>query len=235
LVVSYAAESDGDGEGILEQRLQPGRHGLDRESVRAHQHRRLLAATALAVLEVGYGSLTVGEITRRAGVSRVTFYQLFEGKAAVLTAAFDDAFEALRESICSACAKHSRWPDNAIAGVHAAISFAVERPAQAGLLGSAAVGLEPELAASLRASNARLAAMLRAARPSEARGEVPLPAIAEETLVGGLSWVIAGELAGGRSAELAELAPELAQVMLVPYLGAAAARHLAPGSLSAPA
>jgi AcrR family transcriptional regulator len=214
----------------IEQRLSPGRHGLAPEQVREHQRRRILAATTRALVDVGYGSLTVGEITARAGVSRVTFYQQFDSKTEALVAAFEDAFVALRDSIVAACAARPRWPDTVIAGVRAATEFAVTQPDRATLLAGAATGLEPELLDCRREVRLKLSEMLRGARPDVGSSGVvdgrSLPSIAEETLVGGLTWVIAGELANGRGMQLPGLAPQLSEIVLIPYMGASQAARV---------
>ena len=49
----------------------------------ADRHRELLAAARSAFEDRGYGSTTVAEITRRAGVSRATFYVYFASKEEV--------------------------------------------------------------------------------------------------------------------------------------------------------
>jgi AcrR family transcriptional regulator len=217
-----------DGARPLPARLPAGRHGLPREAVREHQRQRLLTATALAVREGGCASLTIGDITKRAGVSRVTFYQLFEGKSEALLAAFEQSFAALRARIAAACPGPSRWPQNVIAALGTALEFAASSPAQAALLGLAAAGVEPALAERARAANRELAEMLRSARPESAAGagRVPLPALAEEALIGGLATVIGSRLAAGQEEELAALAPHLSELILASYLGAAPAASL---------
>jgi AcrR family transcriptional regulator len=208
---------------ILASRLPTGRHGLPREAVLANQRRRLLAAAALAVVEVGCGDLTVQAITSRAQISRVTFYQLFERKADCLLAAFDQALEDLLAALAGACSTQRRWPQSVIAAVGAAVDFAIASPAEAGLLSAGA--FEPELAPRARGASRALAKMLGDARPAP-DGEGPLPAITEELLVGGAGSVIAAQLAAGDRAALAGLAPQLAQLLLAPYLGAAEAARL---------
>jgi AcrR family transcriptional regulator len=212
-------------EEILASRLPTGRHGLPRQTVLANQRQRLLAAAARAVVEVGYGDLSVQDITSRASISRVTFYQLFERKADCLLAAFDQALEDLLEAASNACSAQPQWPQSVVAAVGAAVDFAISSPAEAGLLTAGAV--EPELAARARGASQGLAKMLAGARPpSEQSGQ--LPAMTEELLIGGAGSVIASHLTGKDRARLAELAPQLAQLILTPYLGPAeAARHVA--------
>ncbi|MEA2171484.1 MAG: hypothetical protein QOF76_4784 [Solirubrobacteraceae bacterium] len=72
-------------------RLPRGRHGLSREAVEADQRARMLRALADAMLEKGYADTTVADVLRLAGVSRETFYQQFDSKAACFSAAFEAA------------------------------------------------------------------------------------------------------------------------------------------------
>lgn len=55
----------------------------DRDRADADRHRELLAAARSAFEDLGYGSTTIAEITRRAGVSRATFYVYFASKEEV--------------------------------------------------------------------------------------------------------------------------------------------------------
>lgn len=70
-------------------RLPRGRHSLTRQQVADAQRLRLAIATAEAMAEAGYVGTPVAAILERAGVSRETFYQLYDGKLAC----FLDALE----------------------------------------------------------------------------------------------------------------------------------------------
>ncbi|PJJ71959.1 AcrR family transcriptional regulator [Diaminobutyricimonas aerilata] len=59
------------------------------------------AATEL-FLEQGYEATTVGQIARRAGVSRTSFFNYFPTKADVVWVAVDDALDALRVALAGA-------------------------------------------------------------------------------------------------------------------------------------
>lgn len=61
-------------------RLPRGPHGLTREQVERSQRDRLLTGAAEAVAAKGYAATSVADIIERAGVSRTTFYQLFDDK-----------------------------------------------------------------------------------------------------------------------------------------------------------
>lgn len=60
--------------------LPRGRHRLPRDVIEQSQRDRLLTSAAEAVAENGYAATSVEDILKRAGVSRTTFYQLYDGK-----------------------------------------------------------------------------------------------------------------------------------------------------------
>ena len=70
-------------------RLPKGRHSLTREQVAEAQRLRLAVALAEAMTEQGYVGTPVAEILRRAGVSRQTFYELYDDKLACFLDALD--------------------------------------------------------------------------------------------------------------------------------------------------
>ena len=80
-------------------RLPRGPHRLSREEVERSQRDRLLAGAAEAVAEKGYAATSVADILRRAGVSRTTFYQLFDDKLECFLAASRMASDVLSSTI----------------------------------------------------------------------------------------------------------------------------------------
>lgn len=80
-------------------RLPRGPHRLSREEVERSQRDRLLAGAAEAVAEQGYAATSVADIHRRAGVSRATFYQLFEDKLDCFLAACRMASDVVSSTI----------------------------------------------------------------------------------------------------------------------------------------
>lgn len=82
---------DASGRSRLEarfQKLKP-RPGYAGQSVKAHQRRRLHAATIDLVSRGGYGRLSVTAIARTAGVANRTFYENFRGKEECFLATYD--------------------------------------------------------------------------------------------------------------------------------------------------
>jgi AcrR family transcriptional regulator len=70
--------------------LPRGRHAAPPEVVRSSQRRRLLHAVADAVAEEGYAGASVADILDRAGVSRRSFYELYDNKLECFLAAYDE-------------------------------------------------------------------------------------------------------------------------------------------------
>src|SRR3954447_15168274 len=85
----------------------------------------MIAAVAGAAAEKGYANATVGDVIKRAGVSRETFYEQFAGKEACFLAAFDAGVEAMIGRMGDALADTAGDPveraDRALAAYFAAL------------------------------------------------------------------------------------------------------------------
>lgn len=206
--------------------LPRGNHGIARELVIDSQRRRLLNATATTFVEEGYASLTVAGIVSRAHISRRTFYELFDGKLDCVLATHLLAFERLEKALRASCTSRQSWPQAVAAGVRAALDFAAGSPEQASLLAFAPLAAQPELTARALAAKEHLLVLLRRGRGSCAEAEAPSELV-EQALLMGVMQVVGAELAAGRAERLPALAPELAQILLTPYLGQGEARRAA--------
>ena len=74
--------------GPAPERLPRHAHRLSREDVARSQRARILRAVAESVAAKGYSATSVADVIARAGVSRSTFYELYDGKES----AFLDAY-----------------------------------------------------------------------------------------------------------------------------------------------
>jgi AcrR family transcriptional regulator len=74
--------------GPAPQRLPRHPHRLSREDVARSQRGRILRGVAESVAAKGYSATSVADVIARAGVSRSTFYELYDGKES----AFLDAY-----------------------------------------------------------------------------------------------------------------------------------------------
>src|SRR6478736_7151732 len=74
-------------------RLTPGPQGVPKEEVARVQRERLTSAMAHVVATAGYEETTVERVLVQAGVSRRTFYELFDDRKDCFLAAYDEAME----------------------------------------------------------------------------------------------------------------------------------------------
>lgn len=76
----------------------------------------------------GYGSTTIGDITRGARVSRDTFYEQFANKEQCFIAAYDAIVRELLEQMVAVGTSEPSYVENMRNGVHAYLTFWTERP-----------------------------------------------------------------------------------------------------------
>jgi AcrR family transcriptional regulator len=213
-------------------RLPRGRHGIPHELIAANQRERLLKATASVIAERGYASLAVSDLTDRAGVSRATFYKLFDDKHHCVLEAQAWAIGRLREAIgdaAGAAAADGDWPGAVAAGVGAALEFAAEHPGEARLvLASSHSPSEPKLAREGLALHLQLVRLLREGAASYTGAGGP-GELTEQAAVGAAMSIAGNCLAAGEPEMLPGLRSDLVQIVLGPYLGAEAAKRVAEG------
>lgn len=218
------------------ERLPRGRHGLTREQVAEQQRNRILAATVDVVADRGYPDTRVVDIIRAAGVSRKTFYELFDDKEECFLAAFDVAAGLLLKVTRTRfeASMQVPWAERVTMGLAGFLTLLAERPSAAKFC------LVEVLAAGPKALARRDAAMRRFTEFIEAgRGETAteLPPITSLALVGGVYELLYSEILHGATAQLPDRLPELVFWITQPYLGtkaAAAERDRARELLKAP-
>jgi len=212
--------------GLPTRRLPRGPHGLPRRFVADHQRRRLLAGAAQALAAHGYAEMTIEHVLTRAGVSRATFYENFDGKRECVLVAHQRAFDRLTATLLQACTRESEWPAKVAAAIGVATGFAASRPEEAQLLIVDALAPDRVLVERVMASNDLLIGLLRSGR-ERFPGAAAVPELTERVLIGAFTSVIGARLLAGQADRLPALQPELIQLMLMPYLGFEEARRLA--------
>lgn len=124
-----------DGLTLLPERLglPRGRSALPESEVAASQRGRIMQAVTDEVAAVGYARATVAGITRRARVSRTTFYQSFDDKEH----AFAEAYVAISDQVVSVIRERaaqtddSAWRERIDLGVRALVGSFESRPSYA--------------------------------------------------------------------------------------------------------
>ena len=213
-----------------QQQLPRGRHGIPPEEVIANQRQRLVGAAAAVIAERGCCAISVNDIVERAGVSRRTFYELFENKSDCLLATQQHSFDCLHERITAACSTDREWPERVGQAVWAAIEFAATNLDEARLaLAPSYAHLEPGLTHNGLAFENRLAAMLeRSARDRPNARSVDR--LAAQGALGAAISIGGAHLAAGEIDALRTRQAELTQILVAPYLDSGEDR---PGVLAA--
>ena len=207
--------------------MSPGGHELSSEFIAQHQRERIFRGLAEAVSERGYAETTVADIVKRARVARNTFYANFSSKQDCFLGAFGFAAGQLLSNLRQVAAEEAAIPDRVRGGVGAFLAYVEAEPSFAHLILVDVLSAGPEAMSGFEESVAAVAQLLRPAREL-AETSTPLPEATEETIVGGLVWIVSQRL-GAKPKELSGLAPELVEFVLTPYLGPARAREAAYG------
>jgi AcrR family transcriptional regulator len=172
----------------------------------------------------GYAATSVARVIELAGVSRGTFYEQFENRRECLLAAYDAVSESFFDELTAACSDEFAWRDRAAAAIGAVVRFAGRRPEQVRLLALDTVAADLDAAHRALTGMDRMAALLRTGREHYPKA-VALPDVTERALVGAVASAVNWRLLSGES--LDGLEPQLVQLVLTPYLGAAAAARQA--------
>lgn len=203
-----------------------GRHRLPPEVVARSQRDRLLEAMARVVTEKGYTAATISDLTREAGVSRTTFYELFEDKEACFLATYDNTVDVLVQRVLAAYEAEERWPDRARAGLTALLELLAEEPmlARLALIDVGAAG--PAAQRRYRSAVQRLTPLFDEGRDFAPDGR-SLPPNTSRMAIGGVTGLISDAVLEGNVDGLPGLLSDALFATLVPYIGPdAAAREV---------
>jgi AcrR family transcriptional regulator/DNA-binding MarR family transcriptional regulator len=187
------------------------------------QRSRMLSSAVRALAEGGYGELSVARITGGAGVSRRTFYDLFEDREDCFLAAFEDAAVRAREAMLAGYATERGWLAQARAGLFGLLSFMDREPGLRGLLVMDALKAGPRVLGRRAEILHELSAALHAGGTRARRGS-ELPALTGEGVTGAVLGVIHTRLLAEDPGLMVELLNPLMGVIVLPYLGSAAAQ-----------
>lgn len=166
--------------------------------------------------EQGYEATKIADLVRRAGVARKTLYDNFDGKEEVFLGAFDSAVEEAVTQVQEACgAAGAEWADRAAAGLHAFLAYVAENPATARMCLIEAVSATPTASAHYDEATQRFVDLLHSSAPPDAG----LPGTIEESLVGGVAWILHQKIRRGEAEQALDLMPELLDFILSPYHG----------------
>ena len=193
------------------------------ELVPPPQRERMLRSVVRLVAEKGYEETTVDELIRRAGVSRATFYEHFDGKQACLLTAYDEIIDELVKRVSEAFDNGEQsWPARVRSGLEVLLSEFACAPDAARVAAVEVQVAGPAAQEQYQAAVQRFMPFLEEGRRL-APAPDDLPRDIELMAVGGAEAIIFDEIVAGRTTSLRTMLPEILFAVLVPYLGPEAA------------
>lgn len=196
--------------------MRPMRPELPREFVASHKRRRMMDAVAELTAENGYEATKIADIVRRAAVARKTLYDNFDGKEDLFLSAIDSTLKEMRMVVEEACERSEDSPeDGIVAGLEALLDYVAAHPDASRMCMVEAISATPS---SARLYDTGMREFVDLLRKSAIEGP-DLPETIEESLVGGVAWILQLQIRRGEAERASELLPELSQFVLSPYLG----------------
>jgi AcrR family transcriptional regulator len=188
------------------------------------EREQLLEAMVRVAAAKGYEAATVTDVVELAGLSRATFYESFDDKAACFLEAYDAVIDVLVAHVTSAfeAAVGEPWPQRIAAGLGALVDL-IGGEAEIARMAMVEVTAAGEQARErYRAALARFTPFLEEGRSWSSQGG-ELPADTARFAIGGATSIIFDEVRAGRGPELKRVLPDLVFAVLMPYLGPEAA------------
>ncbi len=192
------------------------------------QRRRLLTATSELVYERGVQAVTIALVSDRAGVSRKTFYGIFNDREGCLLAVFEDAVEQAVQVVTDAASGDGSWRERVRAGLAALLSFLDEHPVAGRLMIVEALGAgEQTLNARARVLAQTIAIVDEGRKQPKAVRDIP--PLTGEGVVGAVFSVIHARMLNRatptqNAQRMVELTGALSAMVIQPYLGTTIAK-----------
>jgi AcrR family transcriptional regulator/DNA-binding MarR family transcriptional regulator len=202
----------------------PGENGVGRGQVAELQRARMLTAMVQEVSERGAANVSVGHVVGRSGVSRRTFYEIFADREDCFLAAFDDALEGVATVVIPAYQDPGSWRAKLRAALTALLEFLECDPATGRLLIVESLAAGQGALERRQSVLARIVPVLEQGR-TESKAAVDLPLLTAEGIFGGVLSILHARLTEKSPGDLLELEGPLMGMIVLPYLGPAAARR----------
>lgn len=198
--------------------LPRGRHGLPREKVTESQRGRIVQSMIAAVSERGYQETRVVDVVEGAGVSRATFYDLFDDVEDCFLASYDYVSGQLVGTATDAFNERpdAPWAERIQLSMAAFLELLAAWPEGARLAIVEVLAAGPNALVRRDAVLRRLTELVEAGRnhsPTE------LPGITSVAIVGGIQELLYTEVLHGATARLPARLPDIVYWITQPFLG----------------
>jgi hypothetical protein len=189
---------------------------------------RIVAGITKAVTECGHAGLTLDQALRHSGASQAEFESHFESIEQGVIAAQDTFLERLWLEVAAACEFDQAWTVNLTEGLAAGLTYIRETSALARVFTVEAAASSLAVSDQQFAVLDRFAEFLREGRKYNPRA-AELPEVTERVLIGGIASLVTGHLLSEDEAALEGLESELAELVLIFFVGRDEARRIVRG------
>jgi AcrR family transcriptional regulator len=199
--------------------LPRGRHSLSRQAVTDSQRARIIEAMIGAAAERGYAETRVIDVIERAGVSRKTFYELFDDREDCFLAAYDHVFGRLLEAASEGYEHQGSgapWAERIRAGLEAFLTLIAEWPEAARFAIIEVLAAGPHALVRRDAAIRQFTQFIDAGR---AEAKIELPGMTSVAIVGGVYELLYSEILHGATAHLPARLPDVIYWITAPFLG----------------
>ncbi|HEU5063119.1 MAG TPA: TetR/AcrR family transcriptional regulator [Solirubrobacterales bacterium] len=186
------------------------------------QRNRIHQAMIEVVSERGYPETRVVDVIGVAGVSRKTFYELFDSKEDCFLAAYDGLLENLLGDAANGyeSKQGAPWAERIEAALAALLEHLARHPEEARFAIVEVLAAGPKALARRDAALRQFTGFLEAGR---AETTVELPGITAIAIAGGINELLYSEILHGAISRLPTRLPDLIFWVTLPFLGAEAA------------
>jgi AcrR family transcriptional regulator len=184
----------------------------------------MLGAMVQEISERGAANVSVAHVVARSGVSRRTFYEIFADREDCFLAAFDDALSGIEGVVVPTYESPGSWRVKVRAALTAALEYLDYDRHTARLLIVESLAAGPKALERRHDVLSQIIPVVERGQVEGKSGVVP-PPLTPEGIVGGVLSVLHGRLTEACGGSLLELAGPLMGMVVLPYMGAAAARR----------
>jgi AcrR family transcriptional regulator len=192
---------------------------LPREAVTESQRNRIHKAMIGVVSDRGYPETRVVDVIGVAGVSRKTFYELFDSKEDCFLAAYDVLLDNLLNEATDAfeATPGAAWADRIRAALERLLQHLAAYPDEARFAIVEVLAAGPKALARRDAALRQFTGFLEAGRSETS---VELPGITSLSVAGGINELLYSEILHGAVGRLPGRLPDLMFWIALPFLGA---------------
>jgi AcrR family transcriptional regulator len=184
-----------------------------------HQRARVVEAVAHVTSVAGYAPMTVADIIETAGISRRTFYDLYDSKEDAFLKALDAVSRDVFALVLEAFESGEGLAGRLSAAIGALLDYFAQNPADADMCLVAVMGAGPDAVDRRNEALEKFAGLIRHAVDHELPKRNRPPELVAEAIVGGVYEILYARVLQGHANQLPQLLPDLMYSVLQPYLG----------------